>query len=154
LVLSDVPISPGLKIRAFNHLVGECSLSVCGVADLAGKYRKGFPGSLTGAPVLLPTNNTSQRRLLEQWFDAEGIRPQIAGEFEDSALLKVFAQAGAGVFAIPAIIEDEVCRQYGVRVIGRIETLRERFYAVSVERRLKHPAVVAILEAARQTLPA
>jgi LysR family transcriptional activator of nhaA len=154
LVLSDVPITPGLKIRAFNHLVGECSLSVCGVADLAGKYRKGFPGSLTGAPVLLPTNNTSQRRLLEQWFDAEGIRPQIAGEFEDSALLKVFAQAGAGVFAIPAIIEDEVCRQYGVRVIGRIETLRERFYAVSVERRLKHPAVVAILEAARQTLPA
>jgi LysR family transcriptional activator of nhaA len=149
LVLSDVPITPGLKIRAFNHLVAECGLCVCGVAALARKYRKGFPQSLSGAPFLLPTNNTSQRRLLEQWFDAEGIRPQVAGEFEDGALLDVFAQGGVGVFAVPAIIEEETCRQYGVQVIGRIAGVRQRFYAVSVERRLKHPAVVAILAAAR-----
>jgi len=102
--------------------------------------------------MLLPTQNTSLRRALEQWFDATGVRPLVVHEFEDSAVLKVFGQHGEGLFAAPTAIESEICRQYAVRVAGRIEEIRERFYAISVERRLKHPAVVRICTAARQTL--
>ena len=152
LVLADAPIAPTVKIRAFNHLLGECWVTVFGTAQGAAAYRRGFPRSLDGAPFLLPTDNTTLRRSLDQWFDAEGIRPLVVGEFEDSALLKVFGQTGAGLFAAPSVIEAEVRRQYGVQIIGRVETVRERFYAISVERKLKHPAVVAISEAARQKL--
>ncbi len=95
---------------------------------------------------------TALRRELEHWFDAEDIRPAVVGEFDDSALLKVFGQAGAGLFAVPDVIEKEVRRQYGVRVVGRIASVQERFYAISVERKVKHPAVVAIADAAREKL--
>jgi LysR family transcriptional activator of nhaA len=152
LVLADAPIGPTVKIRAFNHLLGECGITIFAAASVAAVYRRGFPRSLNGAPFLLPTDNTMLRRSLEQWFEAEGIRPHEVGEFEDSALLKVFGQAGAGLFAAPSVIEAEVRRQYGVQILGRIESVRERFYAISVERKLKHPAVVAISEAARQKL--
>ena len=152
LVLADAPIAPTVKIRAFNHLLGECSVTVFGTAQVAAASRRGFPRSLDGAPFLLPTDNTTLRRSLDQWFDAEGIHPLVVGEFEDSALLQVFGQTGAGLFAAPSVIEAEVRRQYGVHVVGRVETVRERFYAISVERKLKHPAVVAISEAARQKL--
>lgn len=152
LVLADAPIAPTVKIRAFNHLLGECGVTIFGTAQVAAAYRHGFPRSLDGAPFLLPTDNTTLRRSLDQWFDAEGIRPLVVGEFEDSALLQVFGQTGAGLFAAPSVIEVEVRRQYGVQVIGRLEAVRERFYAISVERKLKHLAVVAISEAARQKL--
>jgi LysR family transcriptional activator of nhaA len=152
LVLADAPIAPTVKIRAFNHLLGECGVTVFGTAQVAAAYRHGFPRSLDGAPFLLPTDNTTLRRSLDQWFDAEGIRPLVVGEFEDSALLQVFGQTGAGLFAAPSVIEVEVRRQYRVQVIGRLEAVRERFYAISVERKLKHLAVVAISEAARQKL--
>ena len=152
LVLSDAPAGPAVRIRAFNHLLGECAVSVLGVPPLAAVYRRNFPRSLDGAPFLLPTENTSLRRSLDQWFDSQGIRPRIAGEFEDSALLKVFAQAGAGLFAVHSVIEAKVQRQYGVRRVGPLHQVRERFYAISVERRIKHPAVVAIAEAARAKL--
>ena len=102
--------------------------------------------------MLLPTQNTSLRRALEQWFDATDIRPHVVHEFEDSAVLKVFGQHGEGLFAAPSAIEEEICRQYRVRTVGRIEEVKERFYAISVERRLKHPAVVRISNAARETL--
>ena len=101
---------------------------------------------------MLPTETTAIRRDLDQWFSEQGIRPAIVGEFEDTALLKVFGQDGVGLFPAPTVIEQEVCRQYKVRVAGRIEAVRERYYAISVERRLKHPAVVAICESARGTL--
>ncbi len=152
IVLADSPLAPATHIRAFNHLLGESSITVFAQGELAKKYKKGFPQSLHGAPMLLPTHNTTLRRALEQWFDAQGLRPQTVHEFEDSAVLKVFGQHGEGVFASPTAIESEICRQYGVKTLGRIDEIKERFYAISVERRLKHPAVVKIFDAARETL--
>lgn len=152
IVLSDAPVSPTVHVRAFNHLLGECGLTFFAKADLAAKYRRKFPSSLDGAPLLVPTEKTALRRDLEQWFYNEDIRPKIVGEFEDSALMKVFGQDGIGLFPASTVIEKEVCRQYSVRVVGRIDAVRERYYAISVERRLKHPAVVAICESARKKL--
>jgi len=152
LVLTDTPISPTVSVKAFNHLLGECGVTIFGPSQSAARYRKRFPHSLDGAPFLLPADNTTVRRSLDQWFDAQGIYPLIKGEFEDSALLNVFGQTGMGLFAAPSAIEAEVQRQYGVRVIGRTEAVRERFYAISIERKLKHPAVVAISEVARREL--
>jgi LysR family transcriptional activator of nhaA len=150
LVLADAPLGSTVKVRAFNHLLGECGLTFFGTRRLARAYRRGFPRSLAGAPLLLPTDNTALRRSLEQWFDAEGIRPLVIGEFEDSALLNVFGRAGLGIFPAPSAIEKATRQQYGVEPIGRIDAVQARFYAISVERRLKHPAVVAIVEAARR----
>jgi LysR family transcriptional activator of nhaA len=152
VVFSETPLSPTSSIRAFNHLLGECSLTCFAVGDLARKYRSDFPQSLHGAPMLLPTQNTLARRSMEQWFDEHQIRPQVRHEFQDSALLKVFGQEGEGIFMGSSAIESEICRRYGVRVVGRIPELRERYYALSVERRLKHPAVLAITRAARDEL--
>ena len=152
LVLSDSPIGPDVKVRAFNHLLGECGVSIFGTKELAATYRRRFPSSLDGAPFIMPTGNTALRRAMEHWFDSEDIRPSVVGEFEDSALLKVFGQAGTGLFTVPTIIEKEVQRQYSVRVVGRLESVRERFYAISVEKKVKHPAVVAIADEARQKL--
>jgi LysR family transcriptional activator of nhaA len=152
LVLSDAPVSPTVNVRAFNHLLGECGITFLGRASLATKYRRDFPKSLDGAPVLLPTSKTVVRRDIDQWFDATDVRPKIVGQFEDTALMKVFGQDGFGLFPVPSAIEDEVARQYAVHVVGRVDTVRERYYAISVERRLKHPAVVAICESARSHL--
>jgi len=152
LVLTDAPIGPGMSVRAFSHLLGECAVTVFGTAELAARYRRGFPKSCDGAPMLLPMESTAVRRSLDQWFEGQGIRPRVVSEFEDSALLKVFGQAGAGLFIAPTVIEAEVQKQYGVKVVGRIEAVKERFYAISVEKRLKNPAVVAISEAAREKL--
>jgi LysR family transcriptional activator of nhaA len=150
VVLTDGPVGAGTGIRAFSHLLGECGVSFFGTARLASVYRRGFPRSLDGAPMLLPAENTVMRRSLEQWFDATGIRPLVRGEFADPALLKIFGQNGAGVFAVRSALEEETQRQHKVRLLGRVESIRERFYAISLERKLKHPAVVAITEAARR----
>jgi len=152
LVLTDTPISGLARVRAFSHLLGTSTVSVFGGPDMAKHYRKHFPQSLDGAPFLLPTENTALRRALEQWFDASGIRPSIVAEFEDSALMKVFGQTHRGLFPAPTVIEKEVERQYNVKSVGSLSSVQERFYAISVERRLKHPAVVAISEAARTEL--
>lgn len=149
VVLSEAPMPPTFNIRAYSHLLGECGVSLFATTDLAKKLRRRFPKSLEDAPVLLPLRATTLRRTLDQWFETNDIRPNIVGEFDDSALLKVFGQAGLGAFAAPSAIADEVCRQYRVRRIGELPDLCERFYAISVERRLKHPAVVALSEAAR-----
>ncbi len=152
LVIGDYPAHPRPGLKAFNHLLGECGISFCATAALAGRHRRGFPLSLSGAPLLLPYGNTALRRTLEQWFDDQGIRPHVCGEFADSGLLKVFGASGAGIFAVPTAVEADVKRMYGVSVVGRETSIRERFYAISVEKRLKHPAVVAITKAARRTL--
>ncbi|HZP03046.1 MAG TPA: transcriptional activator NhaR [Terriglobia bacterium] len=152
VTLSDAPFDPGLKIRAFNHLLGECGVVFAGTAKLAKALQRGFPRSLDGAPMLLPTENTGLRRNLDLWFESKGIRPSIVGEFEDYALLSAFGETGAGVFPAPAVIERQLRRLYRVRAIGRTDDVRSRFYAISVERKLKHPAVVAICEAARREL--
>jgi len=150
VVLTDSPIPPSGHVRAFNHLLGECDVTFMATAKLAATHRRRFPQSLDGAPLLLPTENTVLRRTLEQWFSKLGIRPKVEAEFEDSALLKVFGQTGQGIFPVPSVIASEVRRQYTVQVVGRAEEVKERFYAISVERRLKHPAVVAISQAARE----
>ena len=152
IVLAESPITPGTHIRAFNHLLGESRVSIFGTAELAKKYERDFPRSLHGAPMLLPTQNTQMQRALEQWLDVNDIRPHIVHEFEDSAVLKVFGQHGEGLFAAPSAIEDEISRQYRVRVIGHLDEVKEQFYAISVERRLKHPAIVEISHAARKKL--
>lgn len=152
IVLSDAPVPSSIKIRAFSHLLGECGTSFMGKAELAKKFRRGFPQSLDGAPMLLPTENTTLRRSMDQWFDSLGIRPEVRAEFEDSALLKVFGQEGIGIFGVPSVVENEVRRQFQVQLVGRVEEVKERFYAISTDRKLKHPAVLAISEAARQSL--
>jgi LysR family transcriptional activator of nhaA len=152
VVLTDVPMSPSLNVKAFNHLLGECDIMLFGTPKLAEKYRPGFPQSLDGAPMLLPTRNTSARRSLEQWFDSKNVRPKVVAEFEDSALLQVFGQRGLGLFVAPSVIAQEVQRRYDAKIVARIGEVHERFYAISLDRKLKHPAVVAISEAARATL--
>lgn len=149
LVLTDTPVKSGLSVKVYSHLLGECGVTFCAVESLAGSLRQGFPQSLDTARMLLPSPMSALRGSLDQWFASLGIRPDIAGEFDDHALMNAFGQAGDGVFPIPSIIEQEVCRQHDVAIVGRSDAVRERFYAISVERIIKHPAVVAIWNAAR-----
>jgi LysR family transcriptional activator of nhaA len=149
LVLADAPAPPAVKVRAYSHLLGECGVSIFGAERLAAAHRRGFPRSLDGAPFLLPSGDSALRLSLEEWFQKQGIRPNTVGTFEDSALLEAFGQAGAGLFAMPSAIEAEVQRQYRVRVVGRLDSVRQRFYAITVERKLRNPAVIAISERAR-----
>lgn len=144
VILTDAPASPHIKIRAFNHLLGGSEVAFFGRQELANKYRRNFPVSLNGAPMLLPTENTVMRRSLEQWFESHNIRPAIMGECEDSALLKAFGYRGIGIFPAASIVTKEIEAQYQVKLIGRASGVIERLYAVTVERRIKHPAVAAI----------
>jgi LysR family transcriptional activator of nhaA len=152
MMLTDTPVLTPLRPRVFNHELGSCGVTFFAAPKLAARFRRGFPASLDNAPFLAPLEGSALRRSLDQWFERHHIRPSIVGEFEDSALLKVFGQAGAGIFPTPSAIEGEVSRQYGVKVLGRTNEIVERFYAVSVERRLKHPAVLAVSTAARALL--
>jgi len=152
VVLSDAPVMPLVRVRAFNHLLGTCGVTLFGASSLAARYRKGFPACLDGAPFLLPLEGSTLRSAMEQWFDSGNIRPRLVGEFKDSALMGTFGQAGAGLFAAPSAIEKEVREHYRVSAIGRLDSVIERFYAISVERKLKHPAVVTISDAARDKL--
>lgn len=152
VVLADTPAPPTLAVRTFNHLLGECGLTIFGTEALARRYRRRFPQSLDGAPFLMPTGNTAMRRSLDTWCIAQDLAPQIVAEVEDVALLQVFGQEGMGLFAAPTVVESQIRRHYGVRVVGRLPDVRERFYAISVERQLMHPAVVALTEAARTRL--
>jgi LysR family transcriptional activator of nhaA len=152
VVLADTAVGPEVRVRAYNHLLGECSVSVFGAERLARAYRRGFPRSLGGAPLLLPRQDSALRLALDDWFERAGVRPHIVGEFDDSALMSALGQVGLGLFPAPSPIAGEVCRQYGVRSLGTIESVRQRFYAITVDRKLKHPAVVAICESARRRL--
>lgn len=149
LVLADQPIGEAIRVKAYNHLLGESHLTFFAPKRLASRLRRRFPHSLDGAPFLMPTTNTAMRRGLDRYFGQLGVRPRIIAEFEDSALLKVFGEHGAGVFAAASVIEDEIRAHYGVQVLGRTDTFVERFYIISVERRITHPAVATISEAAR-----
>ena len=152
LVISDFPANPRLGLKAFNHLLGDCGVTFFATPALAVRHRRGFPQSLSGAPLLLPYGNTTLRRSLDEWFDRLDIRPRIRGEFADSGLLKAFGGFGDGIFVAPTAVKADVRRMYGVRMVGREESIRERFYAISVEKRIKHPAVVAITQAAHTKL--
>jgi LysR family transcriptional regulator, transcriptional activator of nhaA len=150
VVLADAPVGPAVRVRAHNHLLGECSVSVFGADRLAKAYRRGFPRSLAGAPFLLPRQHSALRLALDDWLEREGVRPHVVGEFDDSALMSALGQAGHGLFPAPSPIAGAVCRQYEVRPLGTIESVRQRFYAITVDRKLKHPAVIAICESARR----
>ena len=152
VVLADAPVSPSSPVRIFNHLLGECGVTIFGEESLAKRYRRNFPQSLSGAPFVLQTENTALRRSFDAWCIANDIHPEISCEVEDVALLQVFGQEGMGLFAAPTVVEAQIRRQYGVRVVGRLPEVRERFYAISVERKLVHPGVVALSEAARTRL--
>ncbi|MDX9721446.1 MAG: transcriptional activator NhaR [Myxococcota bacterium] len=152
VILTDAPANPAVKVRAFSHLLGESEIGIFGCSDLAERYREGFPQSLTGAPLLLPTENTSMRRSLDQWMEAKGVRPNVVGEFEDSALLKVFGLRGFGMFPASMAVARDVEEQHRVEFMGIVSEVREQLYAVTVERRIQHPGVVAICDAARSQL--
>jgi LysR family transcriptional activator of nhaA len=152
VLVTDAPLGPGSAVKAFNHLLGECGISFFAVPALAAAHRRGFPGSLDQAPLLLPSEHSALRRSLDAWLEEAGLRPRVMAEFDDSALMKVFGQDGLGLFPGPTAIEAEIVAQYGVEVVGQVAAVRERYYVVSAERRLKNPAVVAISDAARHGL--
>lgn len=152
MVIADGPIPAGVKIRGFNHALGKSGVSFLATPELAASLTGKFPHNLNAAPLLLPTDsNLIQSRLL-QWLEAQHIHPSISGEFDDSALMKVFGQAGKGVFIAPTAIANEICQQYGVEVVGTTESVNEEFFAISLERKISHPAVAAITETARTWL--
>jgi LysR family transcriptional activator of nhaA len=149
VVLTDAPAATDTSVRAFSHLLGECGSVVLAAPSLATSLRKGFPDSLHGAPFLLPAAASTLRRVLDSWFDARDMRPKIVAEFDDTALATVLGEAGLGAFVVPAVIEKEVRQRYDVRLVGHLQDLRQRFYAISIERKIRHPAVAAICEVAR-----
>ena len=150
MVLTDAPLSPGLRVKAYNHPLGGCGIGFFGETGLARRHRRSFPQSLDGAPLLLPTANTSLRQLLDRWLEDIDVRPRIVAEIEDTALMKVFGQHGTGIFAAPIVVADEIRKTHGVQLVGRTDEVREEFYAITVERRITHPAVAAIAEQARR----
>jgi len=152
VVLSDSPMRTGLSVKAYSHLLGESGVVFFAAEHLAARLSAGFPQSLDGTPMLLPMTMTALRGSLDKWFQTLGIKPVVAGEFDDSALIHAFGQEGYGVFVAPGAIESEVLRQYQVQVVGRTDGVKERYYAISIERVIKHPAVMAITGAARQNL--
>ena len=152
LVISDSPLSRDMHIKAFNHVLGESEVAFFASKSVREGLSSPFPKCLLEADLLLPTQNTVLRRSLEHWFDDLGIRPIVRCEFEDSTYLKVFGQAGVGIFPAPAVIADDICTQFDVQQIGRTPAVTERFYAISAERRLSHPAVVHLSRAARRDL--
>jgi LysR family transcriptional activator of nhaA len=150
VVLSDAPAGPGSPIRAYSHPLGECGSVFFAAPELARSCRWRFPASLDGTPFLLPASDSTFRRALNQWFDSNEIRPKVIAELDDAALTNVLGEAGLGVFAAPDVVEKEIRRRYKVQVVGRTEDIRQRFYAISVERKIRHPAVAAICEVARK----
>jgi LysR family transcriptional activator of nhaA len=154
LVLSDCALSPASGTRTFNHLLGESGTSVFAAPALHKTLRRGFPKSLHGAPFILPGEHSVMRKQVSGWLDAHDVQPLIVAEADDGAMAKVLGQAGVGAFLAPSAIEREVARQYSVKVVGRVPELKERYHAISLERRIRHPGVLAILSAARQLLSA
>jgi LysR family transcriptional activator of nhaA len=144
LVLADRPMPSEIDIKGSSKLLSECGISFFAAENLANQYGKQFPKNLNNAPMLVPGEDSTIRKRLMQWLSAQRIHPQIIGEFDDSALMRAFGQAGIGIFTAPSIIEDEVLQQHSVTKLGQTDEVIERFYAISVEKRASHPAVLAI----------
>ena len=140
------------RVKGFNHLLGESELDVYGTPSIAERYTSGFPESLNGAPCILPGDRTELRGALEQWFESKSIRPKIVAECDDSALIKSLGKAKAGLFVAPSITKAETMKQYNVRKVGCLEGVVEKYYAVSMDRKIKHPAVQAIVEHAKNSI--
>lgn len=147
VVLTDRPVPPGTPMRIFSHLLGETEISLYGVASLADKYRPNFPASLNGAPMLLPTRNNAIRSRIDHWLESHDLHPDVVGEFDDNALLHTFGRNGLGLFPAPSVLAKDVEEQFDALPVGAMPQVREQFYAISNERKIKHPAVDAILTA-------
>ena len=152
LVIAGTRITPSMNVRAYNHALGESGVSFFASAKLFKSLKGKFPACLAGAPMLVPSPDVAVRPQLDRWCEAQKVRPRVVGEFDDSALMKTFGQSGAGVFIGPTVLESEIEMQYRVKTLGRTQEIVEEFFAISVERRLTHPCVVAITEAARDQL--
>jgi LysR family transcriptional activator of nhaA len=152
LVISDSPMPSHLDIKGYSQKLGECGISFFATAKLVAEHRGAFPQCLHGAPLLIPGQETVVRSRLMRWFGEQQVLPRIVGEFDDSALMQAFGQSGSGIFIAPSVIADEVMAQYQVQLIGQTEAVTESFYAISVERKVKHPGIVAITEGARREL--
>ena len=150
IVIADRAMPSNLSVRGFSHLLGESQLTVFGTTALLKTLSGSFPALLDDAPFLIPGADVAIRPQLEQWFEAQRLHPQIVGEFDDSALLKAFGQAGAGLFVAPTAISAFVREQHGVEAVGQIDSIYEQLFAITTERRLTHPAIVAISDAARE----
>lgn len=150
VVLTDRPVRAGASLRVFSHLLGESAMQLVGVEALAKKYRKGFPASLNGAPLLLPTRNNALRGRIDEWLVRRDLRPDVAGEFEDNAMLNTFGRNGLGLFFAPSALALDIGEQFGAVLVGDAPELREQFFAISNERKIKHPAIEAILSAIQQ----
>jgi LysR family transcriptional activator of nhaA len=151
VVLTDRPVPSGTTLRAFSHLLGESEIALFGVPELANTYIPNFPASLHGAPLLLPTRNHAIRGRLDHWFELIEVRPDIVGEFDDNALLNTFGRSGMGLFPAPFALAADVKEQFGAVPVGEMQ-VREQFYAISNERKIKHPAVEAILSEVHATI--
>ena len=149
LVISDRPMHTAMNVRGYNHLLLECGVSFLALPAVAKKLRSKFPESLNAAPFLMPGDDAAVRPRLLAWFDKHHIHPHVVADFDDTALMKAFAQAGAGVFSIPSYVAVDVAKQLGLQIVGSTIDIQEQVYAVTSERRIKHPAAVAISEAAR-----
>ncbi len=152
IVLADEPASSTLKFKTFNHPLGTSDVTFCATPALTAKLRRNFPQSLHGAPALLPAEHTAFRMALETWFDSLGIRPRTVAEFEDTALMNPAAADGLGFVPIHTVIAKRAARQNGWKVIGRVSECTGQFYAITAERKLKHPAIVVITEHAQSRL--
>ncbi len=152
LVLADEPASSSLKAKTFNHRLGRSGVTFCAVPEMAKKLRRKFPKSLDQAPALLPSDNMGMREPLEKWFYAKGIRPRIVGEFEDAGLMKVAASAGLGFTMVHSVVDKVALKHFGLRGIASVKECASDFYAITIERRLKHPVVAAITEHAYSEL--
>ena len=150
VVLADAPAGPGTPVRTFSHLLGDCGSSFFAAPRLARSCRRGFPGSLNGMPVLLPSGDSTFRRALDEWFQSREIHPQIIAELDDLALAAVLGEEGLGVFAAPDVIAKELRKRYTLELVGRAKDIRQRFYAISIERKIRNPAVAVICEVARK----
>lgn len=150
MVLADRPLPATMDIKGYSHPLGECGIAFVAARSIGNVLEPAFPANLHGMPLLIPGEDSALRVPLLRWLERKGIQPTIVGEFDDSALMSAFGQAGAGVFPVPLTTVQDVMRQYDVIELGRTHEIRERFFAISVERRLSHPAVLAVSEAARQ----
>lgn len=149
MVLADRPMPPGLDVKGHSHLLGECGVAFFATPDITARLQADFPANLDGAPMLVPGEDSALRAPLMRWLERQGLHPRVVAEFEDSALMKAFGQSGAGVFPAPAAMALEIEAHYGVVLLGQTEDMHERFFVISAERRLTHPAVIAVSEAAR-----
>lgn len=151
MVLSDRPMPPGISVRCHNHKLGESSLAFFATASLRSG-RSDFPLCLNDAPLLVPGQGAAVRGLIDLWLNEERLTPRIMGEFDDGALMKAFAQAGAGYFPAPALLADDICTRYGVEMVGQVDTIREAFWLITTEQRIIHPTIRSVIESARITL--